>query len=299
MIYDNGYNNLLTKDPLFQDTPQSTIEKTVSSNLTSGELIGNLKMIDGFMQSGGFVDSSIGWKIEHNGSAEFNNEITAKRLTLNNFYKDDDSSIVYTGTWEQQNVSVLMGGTRTVSLLVNDYFTITFTGTSIGLFFEKASDLGKVEISIDGIAIETVDLYASQLWTREIVFQKTDLSNSEHTLVATIKDKNVLSSSEGAGFGGYTTFPHTGIKMEQLSCILYTYSTSLLTDANGYKATVIGYLSGYSVYHIVGLRLSESVMSDATATDPKLAWRTTEVYLYNGAPDTTYSVTITLLMSKL
>ena len=72
MIYDNGYNNLLTKDPLFQDTPQSTIEKTVSSNLTSGELIGNLKMIDGFMQSGNFVTGSAGWKIDKDGNIEAN-----------------------------------------------------------------------------------------------------------------------------------------------------------------------------------------------------------------------------------
>ena len=66
---------------------------------------------------------------------DMNGIIEAKRLTLKNFINDDDPSIVYTGTWTQENVGTLYGGTRTISNTVGDYFTISFFGISIGLIF--------------------------------------------------------------------------------------------------------------------------------------------------------------------
>ena len=73
----------------------------------------------------------------------------------------------------------------------------------------------------------------------------------------------------------------------------------ITTDANGYAKTIFNSPSGYSAYCIVGITLTEAVMSDATTTDPKLAWRAAEIYLYNGAASTTYTIGITLLISKI
>jgi hypothetical protein len=74
LIYDNGFNNLLTKDPLFTDTVNSAnsfSDGTNASFLTSGDLTGNLTMTDGFMQSSNFVTGSTGWKIDKDGNVEF------------------------------------------------------------------------------------------------------------------------------------------------------------------------------------------------------------------------------------
>lgn len=225
--------------------------------------------------------------------------IYAKRLTLENYYDCEDPSITYHGTWRLEKVGTLYGGERKKSVTVGDYFEISFTGNAIGLIFEKAANLGKVDIYVDNVFLETIDLYSTSLFSRSIVWQKSDLTNGAHVLKGVVATKNPSSSGNGVGFQGYTLSPHPGIKMEQLSCDLYAYGTSLLTDANGYAASTISVPTGYSVYCIVGMRLSESVMSDSSLDDPKLAWRTTEFHLYNGAPDTTYSVTITLMLSKL
>ena len=126
MIYDNGYNNLLTKDPLFQDTPQSTIEKTVSSNLTSGELTGNLKMIDGFMQSGNFVTGSAGWKIYKDGNIEAND---------GNFRGDISAATgTFTGSLYVGDTKVHIDG-ENKRILVNDSTNDRILiGKGVGLF---------------------------------------------------------------------------------------------------------------------------------------------------------------------
>ena len=224
--------------------------------------------------------------------------IEAKRLTLKNFVNDNNPSIVYTGTWTQEKVGVLYGGTRTISNTVGDYFTISFFGTSIGLIFERASNCGKVTIYIDDVEIETIDLYSTTYFVRSISWEKTDLSNTEHTLKAVIAEKNLDSSDNFIYFQGYTLFPHEGIKLEQLSCDLYTYDIDRTTDSNGYSETGISVPIGYNVYCIVGIRLSTFEMSASTTTAPKLAWDTEFFYLYDGEANTTYTVTVTLLISK-
>ncbi len=225
--------------------------------------------------------------------------ITARRLILENFFNDNHSSITYTGAWTQDAVGVLLGGTRTTSNIVGNSFDISFFGTSIGLILERANNLGRLTISIDGVVIETVDLYSVSLWSRSVVWQRTNLSNENHILRGVVATRNVLSTDNRVGLQGYTLFPHDGIKMEQLSCDLFAYGVSLLTDANGYVRTTLSVPVGYSVYCIVGMMLSEAVMSDNIFTDPKLAWRASELYLYNGAANTTYTTTITLLLSRI
>lgn len=262
------------------------IPDTTSANSWHVDTSGN-------MWAGSTTFSSAPFRISTEGV------IFAKRLTLENFVNDDDSSITYTGTWSQETVGTLYGRTRTISNTVGDYFEISFSGTSIGLIAEKAANVGKLKIYIDGVYIETVDLYSSTLSSRSVIWQKIDLSNTNHTLKGEIETKNTSAIDNKIGLQGYTLFPHEGIKLEQLSCDLYAYSTSKITDANGYVKLAISSPSGYSVYCIVGMKLSESVMSDATSGDPKFAWRGTELYLYNGAINTTYSITVTLLISKI
>lgn len=309
-IADLGFDKSLVKTDLDGITPElhNIFFGGIAPKLiTAGEL---LEFVDtghaGISGEGDTVDSIRFWAgdtFANRATAPFRiteaGIITARRLTLENFFNDDHSSIVYTGTWAQEVSGVLFGRTRTKSTTINDFFTISFTGASIGLILSKATDQGKMEISIDGVFQENVDLYNTTLFTRSIVYSIKTLSIGSHTLKGRIIAKNVASSAEGVALQGYTLFPHDGIKMEQLSAELFVYTVSMLTDANGYKTTATSTPTGYSMYHVVAMRLTEAVMSDATLTDPITAWRTTELYLYNGAADTTYSVTVTLLISKI
>ena len=69
---------------------------------------------------------------------------------------------------------------------------------------------------IDDIEIETVDLYSTTLFSRSIVWKKTDLSNTNHILKAVVATKNPNAAANYVYFQGYTLFPHEGIKLEQL-----------------------------------------------------------------------------------
>lgn len=218
---------------------------------------------------------------------------------FNHVISRNDSSVSYVGgTWTDQTVSINYYSGRRQSATVGDYFEITFTGNYIGVFLTLAGDQGKVNISIDGDTATLVDLYSTALRERYIAYESSGLSNGRHILKATVATKNDSSSANGVNFQGYTLNQDVALKLQNLSCEIYTYATNQLTDANGFKEFAISAPSGYTVFHIVGLRLAESVMSDATLTDPKLAWRTTECYLYNGAVATTYTVSVTLLISK-
>jgi len=258
-----------------------------------------IKAIDGAIRSYNFISGSQGWEILANGDINTNGTITARRLTLENFKNDDDSSIVYTGTWVQQSAGTLLGGTRMESSTINDFFVISFTGSSIGIFFEKGGNVGKLDIYIDDVFQETVDLFSASLFIRSIVYSTKTLTTGAHTLKGIIVTKNVSSLGQGVALQGYTLFPHDGIKMEQLSADVYVYGLTMLTDANGYKKTSISTPTGYASYHIISVKLSDAVMEDATLNDPITAWRVTEIYLYNGAASTSYTVSVTLLISKL
>ena len=223
-------------------------------------------------------------------------------LSASNFFNDDDDSVTYTAltsSWGQIPVTTSFGATATAGDDVGNYFEIAFFGQSIGLVFEKANDMGKFEVEIDGIFQETVDLYSSTVMARPIVYQTSSLSNTSHTLKVTIVTKNTSSSANTIRFQGYTLFPHPGLKLTQLSLELYVYSVSVETDENGYYKGVISAPSGYSVICIVGLRTSVAKMSDETHLGPIFAWRITEYYLYDAGANSTYPVVITLLLSKI
>jgi len=187
--------------------------------------------------------------------------MVVQRITMDNFVVCNNSSITYTGTWSLESVNTLMGGKRYVSSTVGDYFTFDFSGTSVGVIFEKAGNVGKINIYIDDVFQETVDLYSTTLLARSVVWKITTLSNGEHTFKGVVETKNVSSTSNQIGFQGYTLFPNEGIKLESLSAELYTYSTSITTNAQGYATSAISAPTGYVVYNIVGAYLSTQRMS--------------------------------------
>ena len=58
-------------DTVFSDGG-NTFGETSSESLTSGELAGNLILVDGFIRSKNFATGSAGWTIDVDGSVEFN-----------------------------------------------------------------------------------------------------------------------------------------------------------------------------------------------------------------------------------
>lgn len=235
---------------------------------------------DGFyIGADNFADASL--------SISMSGSIIAKRMTMDNFISCLDSSVVYTGTWTTETVATLVATKRKISSTVGDDFTITFSGTSIGLFFERFPGSGKLKIYIDGVLQTTFDLYTTVLMSRSVVWKITTLTNSVHTLKGEVETKNVSATGNSVNFEGYSLFPNDGIKLESLSCDLYTYAGSFTTDAQGYCACAIAFPTGYVVYHIVGIsptvqRMSKTLGDATSRWDVTNPVGTTMRYTYDG-----------------
>jgi hypothetical protein len=282
---------------VFQSTnfKEGTSGWRLSSN---GNFEANDATFRGTLESNNYVSGETGWRLEPDGDAEFNGTLTARRISLDSFIPYTDSSVTYTGTWANHSNALYPAGGAKVSTTINDTFEIAFTGTSIGLWTEKG-DFGKIEVYIDNVLQTTVDLYnANGTNVRHVFYSTTGLTNAAHVIKGKIVAKNASASSEGLRFQGYTLYPGDGIKMAELSTDMLLMSFNVSTDGNGYVASTPGVLTGYSEYCIVGVSLTTSVMSDATATDPKLAVFASTFYLYNGAASTSYDVRVTFLASK-
>ncbi len=118
-IFDLGFNKLLTKveSPLdlslgFQMEEELAMPSILGSGffeippnqIGSGELIQNISMVSGHLQSFNFVSGSIGWQILYDGSVEFNSgifrgtleagsiHIPDENTTANSFHADSDGN---------------------------------------------------------------------------------------------------------------------------------------------------------------------------------------------------------------
>ena len=228
-------------------------------------------------------------------------KVIATSLVLENYKDCEDSSVTYTGTWIYSKQGTFMGSKGRRTSVAGSKFTISYFGPDIVLFMDRNVDQGLVQVTLDDAVLGSADLYTPYYEVRGAAIQVLNKTNTAHVL-----EIELLPTYGGyARFQGYSLFPNAGINLEQLDCDLIAYTTSRTLNANGYlkfdAASLVDQYGNptHSTYCIVGVMLSEAVMSDATLTDPKIAWRTEEVYLYNGAPGATYSVTVTLMVSKL
>ena len=256
----------------------------------------NIRATRGAFQSGNFLEETTGWRLNASGLIE------GTRLKLDNFVPATDSSIAYSGTWA--NSTILVGYTLTAkrSSTIGDTFTITFTGTSIGVVIETAADQGKVSFSLDGGTPTLVDLYYTYSNWRNVVYSAEGLHPGEHTLVGTVATKNASATDNFVRLQGYVKSPTDGIKLSDTAFNLFTFATSnVTTDGNGYAESSSFTLPNANtiVVAIVGVFFNdEAVMSDATLTEPKICWRDQTIYLYNGAASTTYEIGRLLITSR-
>jgi hypothetical protein len=123
---------------------------------------------------------------------------------------DDNGSMSYNGSWSGQKVigaynsSVHQSSTAGAFAVMPKPISFSFQGGSFALVATRGSNRGRISVSVDGGAAETVDLYAacpagqtapcSQL--AQIVWSKNGLTQGNHTVRV-----NVLGSKTGASSG--------------------------------------------------------------------------------------------------
>lgn len=107
---------------------------------------------------------------------------------------DDASNAVQFNGWKGKDNAAASGGSYRTSNTQNDTVTFDFTGNAVKWVSHKGPDMGKAQITIDGVDKGTVDLYRA---TDQWLFTKTikKLTNAKHTLVIRVLGTKNASSA--------------------------------------------------------------------------------------------------------
>jgi len=218
-IYDSGFNNFLTKDPLFPDTVQSSnvFSKGIASQLIqSGDVLYYANMVDGYMQSSNFVTGSTGWRIDAEGNVEFDSgyfrgDITGASGAFsgsisigsgNNIFKADSNGI-YLGnaTFASAPFRVTMAGALTATSVTISGALTTGAGSAIGGTYIDSLDVSKLNagtITSKAITLAVTDTAGDV----KIQAGKTDFDNTAAGFILGLDDSD---SNKAKFYIGSTT----------------------------------------------------------------------------------------------
>ncbi len=97
--------------------------------------------------------------------------------------EDSDAALVYAGSWTQKALSSAYGGGLKYATTKGSAAQFTFTGQNVAWVSPKAPNKGKATVAIDGVTVETIDLYASKSQARKVVFSQSGLDPEvSHTI---------------------------------------------------------------------------------------------------------------------
>jgi hypothetical protein len=118
------------------------------------------------------------------------------------------TSVVYSGGWtHNENDSGFYHGTKSVSSSVGQYVDFTFNGTAVAVYVKKANNQGRLNLSIDGGPVTTVNCYSASPQYLVKVGEFTGLAPGTHTLRASVATKQSPSSGNYIGIDCFTFEP--------------------------------------------------------------------------------------------
>jgi len=132
---------------------------------------------------------------------------TGQRFALDVMQNNDSSgAVTYAGDWSTSTGNLWFGGTTRAASSIGSSVSVEFTGTSVAWIAALGSNRGQVSISLDGNPVVTaanpLDLYRAVGSSRDVVFQRTGLTNTAHTLVITVVGSNSSSTGTRIEFDG-------------------------------------------------------------------------------------------------
>jgi len=90
--------------------------------------------------------------------------------------------LAYSGTWADEALATAFDGNTRHSNQAGSAASFTFTGADVSWAAQKGPDRGKAEVWLDGVRVETIDLYTASEQPRRIVYSATLDSDGPHTL---------------------------------------------------------------------------------------------------------------------
>jgi hypothetical protein len=155
------------------------------------------------------ADTSHTLKVEWTGSK--NASSTATQINVDAFdvvgtlirrrVEQGDSLINFLKPWTTTSASGYSGGSLKYVDLSGAAANITFTGNQIGLVSLTGPNYGIARVIVDGGTPETVDLYSASYAYKQLVWSKTALADTQHTLtVEWTGSKNTSSTGTQINF---------------------------------------------------------------------------------------------------
>jgi len=118
------------------------------------------------------------------------------RVFSTTLLEEDDASVTYTGKWLTGSVAASSNGQSAKSFAANATATVEFEGSSIAWISALSATRGLAEVSIDGVYVETVDLYRANASGAMSVFSYSGLSRTgTHTLTVRVLGQGQLLST--------------------------------------------------------------------------------------------------------
>jgi Fibronectin type III domain len=111
--------------------------------------------------------------------------------------QENSNAIVHTGSWTQQVLTSAYGGGVEYAKAKGSTAQFTFTGHNVAWVSSKGPDRGKATVSIDGVVVRTIDLYAATTEFRKIVFSQSGLDPTvSHTITVQVLGTKRSASSD-------------------------------------------------------------------------------------------------------
>ena len=97
-------------------------------------------------------------------------------------YQETSATVDYDGSWTSASSSSASGDATRYATASGAQASLTFTGRGVAVVAPTGVGRGKAEIRVDGVLVATVDLEASSLKPRRIVYGRTWDAVGEHTV---------------------------------------------------------------------------------------------------------------------
>jgi len=97
------------------------------------------------------------------------------------------SAVHYAGTWRSHSDSTALGGTLRSARAAGATASYTFTGSQVAWIAPRGSTRGSARVSMDGVAVASVDLNRITLAPRRQVFTRAFQAVGRHRITVTVK----------------------------------------------------------------------------------------------------------------
>jgi subtilisin family serine protease len=179
-----------------------------------------------------WFDGSGPYVLTLNITKDTNDEIVVTRI------EENDNRLKYTGTWKIINNNFISGGSARYINIKDASVELTFTGTGIKWIGFTNPNYGLADVYLDGKYLSTVNLFSTSTNYDQVLFEKTDLINGDHTIKIVVKAElgNQVSKNFFINIDAFDVIKESSISVSKVedvdSNIIYNTLWKSTTNSN-------------------------------------------------------------------